>query len=51
MQQLTSSPVRLGKEAGLDGTNPSHLLGPGAHGPWCEVEARNSHQCCPVLRG
>lgn len=32
MQQLTSSPVRLGKEAGLDGTNPSHLLGPGAHG-------------------
>lgn len=35
MQQLTSSPVRLGKEAGLDGTNPSHLPshhGPGAHG-------------------
>lgn len=45
MQQLKSSPVRLGKEAGLNG---AVLLI--CWDPWCEVEARNSHQCCPVLR-
>lgn len=40
MQQLTSSPVGLGREAGLD--SAVLLI---CWAPWCEAEARDSHQC------